>query len=228
MCKWAVVDLEMCEVPLEVRKGVHEMGKVTYRWAHETIQIAAVLLNEDLEIEDTFMTYVSPEYGFINTFINKLTGISMRDVASAPTMRVALQAFIDWLPPDVKVVSWSNSDKVQIKHEISAKSITITGIEEIFDNWIDCQQTFAEKMHTKKCYKLSEALVAADIIYKDGAHDGLVDAYNTALLFAKMERERDLVLNPYYQEVLMSEEKGDKVTLGDLFAGSAFNGLVFA
>ena len=221
MCKYAVVDLEMCKVPCEVRKGA-------YRWAYETIQIGAVLLNEELEIEDTFMTYVSPEYGFIDTFINKLTGISMRDVASAPTMRTALQAFVDWLPRDVKVVSWSNSDKVQVKHEILSKDITITGVEEILDNWIDCQQTFAEKMHTKKCYKLSEALVAADIMYEDGAHDGLIDAYNTALLFAKMEREHELMLNPYYQKVFMNEMQSEKVTLGDLFSGFVFDGLIFA
>ena len=120
------------------------------------------------------------------------------------------------------------SDEVQIRHEITSKEIEIAGLEELLDNWIDCQQTFAEKMHTQRCYRLSEALVAADIVYEDGAHDGLVDAYNTALLFAKMEREEELVLNPYYQSIITGESQSDKVTLGDLFSGINLQGLVFA
>ena len=66
------------------------------------------------------------------------------------------------------------------------------------DRWIDCQKTFAERMHTEKRYKLSEALIIADIDLEDGEHDALVDARNTALLFAKMQREPSLKLNPYY------------------------------
>ncbi|MBP3569679.1 MAG: exonuclease domain-containing protein [Lachnospiraceae bacterium] len=221
MCKYAVVDLEMCKVPYSVRKE-------HYQWGRETIQIGAVLLNEDLEITDRFVTFVFPQYGFIDTYINKLTGINAGDVATAPDMKTALQAFVNWLPEDTKVVSWSNSDEVQIRHEITSKEIEIDGLEELLENWIDCQQTFAEKMHTQRCYRLSEALVAADIFYEDGAHDGLVDAYNTALLFAKMEKEQDLVLNPYYESILTGESKGDKVTLGDLFSGINLQGLVFA
>ena len=116
MCKYVVVDLEMCKVPYGVRKN-------TYRWANETIQIGAVLLNEFLEIEDKFVTYVSPQFGFIDTYINDLTGISRRDVSNAPNMKEALQQFINWLPNDVKVVSWSENDELQIRHEVEAKDI---------------------------------------------------------------------------------------------------------
>ena len=212
MCKYAVVDLEMCKVPYGVRKD-------KFRWGRETIQIGAVLLNESLEVVDEFVTYVAPQYGFIDTFINNLTGISREDVAKAPEMKEALQVFAEWLPENTKIVSWSNSDEVQIRHEIEAKSIFIDGFDELLDNWIDCQKTFAERMNNQRCYKLSEALVAADIIYEDGAHDGLVDAYNTALLFAKMERELELVLNPYYKRAITGEEDSFGFSLSNLFAG---------
>lgn len=79
-------------------------------------------------------------------------------------------------------------------------------------------------MKKQRCYKLSEALVAADIIYEDGAHDGLVDAYNTALLFAKMERETELVLNPYYKRAITSDEEECGFSLGSLFAGIDLSG----
>lgn len=223
MCQYAVVDLEMCKVPNGAKKG-------KYRWKHETIQIGAVLLNESLEIIDKFSTYVFPQFGFIDTYINKLTGISSANVCNAPNIEEALKKFVNWLPNDIKAVSWSRNDELQIRHEIEAKDIRIEGLDVILDNWIDCQKTFGEKMDdSSKCYKLSEALVAADIIYEDGAHDGLVDAYNTALLFAKMEREPKLILNPYYQNAISpDEEAGTGFTIGNLFAGINLQSFVTA
>ena len=221
MCNYAVVDLEMCRVPYGSRKG-------KYRWANETIQIGAVLLNEALEIVNEFVTFVSPEYGFIDTYINKLTGISRNDVSTAPTMEAALKAFVNWMPNDTKVVSWSNNDELQIRHEVESKGIVIERLDEILATWIDCQKTFAEKMHNQRCYRLSEALVAADIDYEEGAHDGLVDAYNTALLFAKMEREEEFTLNKYYQRAVSEVTEDTGFTLGNLFAGLDLLGLALA
>ncbi len=211
MCQYAVIDLEMCNTPYGTRKG-------KYRYKRETIQIGAVLLNESLEIQDEFSTYVSPQFGFIDSDINKLTGISGRNVNKAPNMEEALQKFVDWLPNNTTVVSWSRNDEIQIRHEVEEKGINIEGLGAILDNWIDCQKIFGEKMGSSKCYKLSEALVAADIMYKDGAHDGLVDAHNTALLFIKMEREPQLVLNQYYKNVISNEERSGGFTIGSLFS----------
>lgn len=219
MCQYAVVDLEMCKVPYGTRKD-------KYRWANETIQIGAVLLNEYLEIEDKFVTYVLPQFGFIDTYINNLTGISRSDVSNAPNMKEALQQFVNWLPDDAKVVSWSKNDELQIRHEIEAKDICIERLADILDSWVDCQETFGEKMNSRKCYKLSEALVAADIMYEDGAHDGLVDAYNTALLFAKMEKEPELILNPYYQRAISDEERSSGFSIGNLFGSLDLQSLV--
>lgn len=70
--------------------------------------------------------------------------------------------------------------------------------------------------------------MAADILYEDGAHDGLVDAYNTALLFAKLERDEEFRLNAYYEKALTGEESTPATTLGSLFAGIDFQGLKFA
>lgn len=59
-------------------------------------------------------------------------------------------------------------------------------------------KNFRRENECSKKYKLSEALIIADIDYDKGEHDALVDAKNTAQLFVKMEREPVLVLNPYY------------------------------
>lgn len=217
MSRYVIVDLEMCKVPKRARGD-------NYSWANETIQIGAVLLDEQLEIADKFMTYVAPEYGNIDNFIKKLTGISKANLINAPKMKEALQEFIDWFPRDAIAVSWSDNDEIQIRREIAGKGIVIDGLDEILDNWIDCQKTFNEKMKGEKNFSLAEALIAANIIYEDGAHDGLVDAYNTALLFAKMEKEPELILNPYYQRAIGEEEDSCGTSLGNLFKGLDISG----
>ena len=89
----------------------------------------------------------------------------------------------------------------------------------LLDNWQDCQKTFGEKMNTERQYRLSEALIAADIIYDENIHNGLVDARNTAELFIKMEKEPVLVLNDYYRKSREEEVQPEMYTIGDLFPG---------
>lgn len=191
MSRYVIVDLEMCRVP----KG---MRRETFGFSNELIQIGAVLLDDSLEITDTFMTLVSPEYGIVDTYIEELTGITSSAVKTAPSTQTALEAFVSWLPDDAVLVSWSENDETQIRKEIEGKGLIIEGIDGYLDNWIDCQQTFAEKMNAPKKYRLSEALIIADINYTDGEHDALVDARNTAVLFSKMMHEPTLRLSSYY------------------------------
>ena len=54
--KYVVLDLEMCKVPKSLRNE-------TYRWCYETIQIGAVLLDENYDVKKKFSTFVRPEYG---------------------------------------------------------------------------------------------------------------------------------------------------------------------
>lgn len=191
MSKYVIVDLEMCNVP----KGIK---REAYNWRNELIQIGAVVVDESLNITDEFMTLISPKFGVIDNFIEKLTGISRKAVQGAPKVKEALELFVNWLPSDAVLVSWSENDESQIRKEIEAKNIFIEGLDDYLDTWVDCQKTFGEKMNAQKNYKLSEALIIADIDYDEGEHDALVDAKNTAQLFVKMEREPVLVLNPYY------------------------------
>lgn len=191
MSKYVIVDLEMCNVP----KGIK---REAYNWRNELIQIGAVVVDESLNITDEFMTLVSPEFGAIDNFIEKLTGISRKAVQGAPKVKEALELFVNWLPSDAVLVSWSENDENQIRKEIEAKNIFVEGLDNYLNTWVDCQKTFGEKMNAQKNYKLSEALIIADIDYDEGEHDALVDAKNTAQLFIKMEREPVLVLNPYY------------------------------
>lgn len=191
MCKYAVVDLEMCHVP-QIKRTEQ------FNYASELIQIGTVLLDENYNKIDEFVSLVAPEFGFITPYIEKLTRISRKSVCNAPSTTQALELFAEWLPEDTVFVSWSENDERQIRQEFEGKNISIPKLNALMDNWIDCQKTFSEKMDSPKNYRLSEALNIADICYEDGAHDALVDAQNTAMLFKKMETEHEFKVSAYY------------------------------
>lgn len=198
--KYVVIDLEMCEVPKMYRTD-------KYSYSRETIQIGAVLLDDDFNEKESFMTYVKPQYGLISPFIQKLTGITKKDVSTAPKMREALLNFLNWLPKDATLVSWSDSDQLQILKEIEGKKIDFDGIDRLNASWLDCQVKFSEIIKNPKAYKLVDAMNLSDIFYDDNIHDGLVDAKNTALLFKKMMIEKEYQFNKYYMG-FADEEKG--------------------
>lgn len=191
MSNYIVIDLEMCRLLGDTAEHLPGLK-------HELIQIGAALVNENNEMTDTFMTYVAPQYGYIDPFIENLTGISEGDVKNAPPIEKALNNLLAWMPKDSILLSWSNSDKKHIERELTAKNIEITALNPYMETWTDCQRLFGDRMDTKKRYKLSEALIIADIEVSAGEHDALVDAVNTAKLYIKMSREPEMKLNEYY------------------------------
>lgn len=209
--KYVVVDLEMCTVP----KFSWDQGKPL---RNETIQIGAVLVNESYEIVSTFNTYVKPELGYLDSFISKLTGITNEDLVDAPFFKEAINSFIDWIPSDdVRCVSWSLTDKRQFENEMAKKNIENDKMVELLETWIDYQAPVDEKLGMERNVSLEEALIATDIIQNGRAHDGLDDAYNTALLFVKMERNPDLELNKVYSYAKEETKDCLSYSLGDLF-----------
>lgn len=213
MSKFVVVDFEMCDVPRGAVRERYNQGK-------EIIEIGAVLLDEALEVIDDFKSFVSPEYGYINDRIHRLTNISVEDVAQAPCFRDAFEMFLSWIPEDAVPVSWSENDLYQVRYESRCKNVSIPALDALLDSWLDCQKTFAEKMKSKRCYNLTEALRLSGIDYEDGEHDALVDARNTAMLFVKMKREPELQLSRYYTQ--QSEEPLTSKPFADLFAKFSF------
>lgn len=210
MGSYAVIDLEMCKVP----KGTSH----TYRAGTEIIQIGAALLDENYNVVDKFSTYVKPQYGWIDSFIKDLTGISHELVKEAPTIKEAITDFLKWLPDEnVTIISWSMTDKDQLEKELTLKELAFDRLDILFETWFDCQKLFGEKVDAYRKYSLKEALIAADILGDEKEHDGLSDAMNTALLYAKLQSER-VEFNKYY-EVAKCDRKEEtlSVSLGELF-----------
>ena len=214
---YLVIDLEMCKVPRDYRSK-------SYRYANETIQIGAVLLDDSFKRIGTLCQYVHPEHGVIDYFIENLTGIKNSQVKKAPKLDEAMIHMIDWLGErDYKIYAWSESDRNQLLHEIKAKNMTDERIYAFMkaENWIDYQDVFTKRFELSRQLSLEEALGRAEIEPEGKFHDGLDDAVNTAYLIEKLE------LNPEYQ--LVSYEMPDKPserlcsTLGEFFTGLDLN-----
>lgn len=216
MKHYVVLDFEMCKVPRGARRK-------QYNRANEIIEFGAVLLDEGYQIVDEFKSYVKPQYGKLDAFISSFTGITSEQIADAPSFAEVVESFVAWIPEgEIQIVSWSDNDKYQLYKEMKYKNVENERLESFEESWIDSQVIYADKVNNKRCYSLEEALLACDIFSVGRAHDGLVDAYNTGKLFAKLMTEPELILNPIYMKA--KEEKTEHLTcaLGELFAGFNF------
>lgn len=164
---YLVIDLEMCNVPRDYRSR-------SYKYANETIQIGAVLLDEEFKRIGTLSQYVHPEHGVIDPFIQNLTGIRNSQVKKAPRIEEALLHMIDWIGDrEYKVYAWSGSDRAQLLHEIKAKKICD---ERILDfvceaRWIDYQDVFVKRFGIERKIGLEEALGRVEIKPEGRLHD---------------------------------------------------------
>jgi inhibitor of KinA sporulation pathway (predicted exonuclease) len=189
--KYIVLDLEMCDVPSGEKREVFNSPK-------ELIQIGAVMLDSEYNVIDHFDMLVKPEYGTVTPNIQKLTGISQNDVQNATDTEKALAELEKWIPENSILVTWSGNDARQLDDELYFKDICLNKLYDFLDDYIDCQEIFSEKMDTDRVYQLSEALAIANIDYDENIHNAHADAYNTALLFKKLQTEDTLTLSPYY------------------------------
>lgn len=208
---YIVLDLEMCQVPKANKTKA-------YHYKNEIIQIGAVKLNMDFTEVSRFSTFVKPEFGFVDAFIENLTGISQGQVNEAPILENALGEFLNWVDDENAVmVSWSRTDLAQIRYEINGKGITSINMDKYFEQWVDCQELFGIATNSKDSWGLERAIYAADIVAEGKMHDGLADAVNTASLFRLIKTQPDFKLVEVYESLRHEEVEHLSFSMGSLF-----------
>ncbi len=188
----------------------------------EIIEIGAVIMNEDLEIVDSFREYVRPQYNDrIKKNITKLTGITTDMVMEADILQEVFQRFLAWCgEEDYEICSWSESDIWQLMKELSAKQIPdYPGTSYMLNHWRDIQEEFRSTMQMENMPSLKNAVFLADLDFEGDAHDALVDARNTALLYkASRDSEGYQRLKAAFQDAMTPHT----FTMGDMFDLSGF------
>lgn len=217
--KHIVVDLEMNNVA----KG----SEARQICSMETIEIGAVMLDDDLKEISSFRSYVKPEYNTeITAKITRLTGITYEMVTDAPLFQDALRSFTDWCRSygdDVTIYAWSGSDFGQVKKEIQLKKYNVSETEQdlLQKPWSDFQREFDTYLGFERHLSLKVALEMAGVDFTGKEHDALDDARNTAELLHIFRDEKlfDQTLRKI-KEVMEPSSIGS--TLGDMIDFSAF------
>ena len=216
MSSYVVIDLEMCSVQRIFRRSFSHKSEI--------IQIGAVLLSEDCQPLGRFSSFVRPDYGKIDHFIQNLTGISEHDVRKAPSIEDVLRALLLWIGDhDICFVSWSNSDYVQIRNEIRDKHLDPDEFSLFLEpkNWIDYQRIVDVRFDIGRSLSLADALDLCEIEPVGQFHDGLQDAVNTARMITKLENDPDFkcCIEKLRDREAEPEEQAFGYSLGSLFEG---------
>ena len=217
--KHIVVDLEMNTIR---RKS--EARKI---WNMETIEIGAVMLDDNLEEIASFRTYVKPEFNdCIERKITRLTGITDDMVKNAPSFSEALKMFTNWClgtNDDVTIYAWSESDYMQISNEMLLKNYQVSENEKdlLLNEWSDFQHEFDSHLGFQKQVSLKMALDMAGVDFFGRVHDALDDARNTAELL-HIFRDRNLFDLTLRKIKEYMEPSSAASSMGELFDFSMF------
>ena len=217
--KHIVVDLEM--------NNVAQKSEARRICTQETIEIGAVMLDDNMQEISSFRTYVKPEYNHaITPKIRRLTGITTEMVACAPRFNEALRMFTNWClgtGDEVTIYAWSDTDYSQIKKEMELKHYEVSATEEslLCNEWEDFQKEFDLHLGFERQVSLKMALDMAGIDFSGREHDALDDARNTAELLQVFRDEElfNMTLKKI-EEVMKPKQSG--FCLGDKFDLSQF------
>ena len=151
----------------------------------ETIEIGAVMLDEDLHEISSFKEYVRPHFSHtVYPKYQKLTGITPEMLVDADCFEAVFGRFCKWCGTKYTIYSWSEDDIWQFMRECDTKGIMYSDeIRYMFNNWKDFQAEFGSMLGTERQISLTDAVTLGGLDFVGRAHDGLIDARNTAALF---------------------------------------------
>ena len=203
------VDLEMHPVSRE-----HEQERNIFKF--ETIEIGAVMLDEELREAKSFCEYVKPRFSEeILPRYEELTGISTKMLENAESFPSVLERFVDWCGENYTVYSWSKTDLCQIRGECKLKQIEPDeSLTYMLRHWQDFQKEFSRLVGIHHPIKLEEAVGLGGLDFDGRAHDGLVDARNTANLY---RQTRDRKMFQKLKSMISEKENPLVFSMGDIF-----------
>ncbi len=151
----------------------------------ETIEIGAVMLDDQLQETSSFKEYVHPDFSTkVYPKYQKLTGITTEMLAEADQFPSVLSRFCEWCGTDYIIYSWSDSDIWQLIRECDYKRVDYSEqIRYMFNHWKDFQTEFGSMLKLERMISLKDAVTLGGLDFSGRAHDGLTDARNTADLY---------------------------------------------
>ena len=162
----------------------------------EIIEIGACIATPSGEVLDRLSTLVKPEKTIVTRYCTELTGLSVDDLAKAPSLQTAFLQLEHWLDhcelkPDYWM-SWGVFDAQLINQECANKNIKVTLPAH------HCAKTLFQKrlLPKRRRVGLKKALDICGLRFEGRPHRALNDALNVARLL------------PYFMAISQGQTKG--------------------
>ncbi|MBR5539294.1 MAG: exonuclease domain-containing protein [Clostridia bacterium] len=181
---YIVFDMEwnqpMCAAqPRQEKNGVKLSGEI--------MQIGAVRLDENFEIDATFSLCVKPHfYKRLNKRVRELTGITKEELMEADEFPAVFAQFDMFCGENPTLLTWGFDDVPILRQNLIAWGLGT----EICESSFNLQTIFNKQTDGEKNQRsLAFALEHFGIVPELEAHDALHDAYHTALVAKRLDVE---------------------------------------
>ena len=157
----------------------------------EILQIGAVQLDADLNIIDTFNTFVKPNiYKEIHPFIKKMTNIIHEDVKDAPNFPQAFNNFKEFMNNDKNILCvWGNGDLKELYRNIKYYNLSTENLSNTYIN-VQHHASIYFNNPTGKSIGLQNAITLLQLNQDKSYHNALNDAYYTSLVFKNIFNDK--------------------------------------
>lgn len=194
---YVVVDLEWNQA-MSSKSSV--FNKLPIHLRGEIIEIGAVKLDENMRPAEEFTIDVKPVYfKRIHYKVKKITGFDSERLAQGVSFDEAVERFREFCGENVTFITWGCDDQGIFEQNIIIHDL---GWDWIAD-WVNLQLIYNVQTGGDKNQKsLASAMEHFEIEQTRVAHDALGDAYNTALVCAKLDMREGLRLYPEAAKIL--------------------------
>lgn len=175
----------------------------------EIIEIGAVRVNENREIEDRYQQIIKPRiFKKLHYKIKEITQFTPEELNEGMDFRRAIREFLEWCGDDYIFCTWGSMDLVELQ-----KNMKHYGYERVLDFplfYVDLQKMFSIRYddgHMKRT--LAHAVEYLNIEENIPFHRALSDAYYTARVMQTMDYDsvkHRLSIDTFYSPRIKEEE----------------------
>ncbi|BDD06737.1 3'-5' exonuclease [Aureibacter tunicatorum] len=152
---------------------------------NETIEIGAVLINDDKEIVSEFCKFIKPlKHPILSEFCKKLTSIQQSDVDNADYFGDVINEFQDWIrqgDDDYILCSWGFYDKKQFEADCDLNGLDKAWVEK----HVSLKHQYGKFKKLRRAIGMKNTLLNENILLEGIHHRGIDDARNIAKIFIK-------------------------------------------
>ncbi len=152
---------------------------------NETIEIGAVLINDQKEIVSEFEAFIKPiKFPKLSDFCIQLTSIQQSDVDNSPYFNEVIAKFKDWFDfeaQDYILCSWGFYDKKQFESDCKIHGLNAEWVNQ----HISLKHQYGKFKKLKRAIGMKNALKLEGFKLDGTHHRGIDDARNIAKIFIK-------------------------------------------